>query len=216
MLEHILKIVVKIAAMITHLHRYSCKIEHITHESLNTLPNEFIIIAWHEQIYLTAITGCLTPLTQALVSASKDGDYLCNYLKHFQYKRFIRGSSRNGTFHSIREIIKLKRSKTERIRLSITPDGPLGPAKQIKTGLGALTNSINVPIIPVYIIAKKSWKLSTWDQHIIPKPFTYIVVYYGKAIPANSTDNTIQAALDECNKEGLALLKKKYPSTATE
>ncbi|HJN37245.1 MAG TPA: DUF374 domain-containing protein [Gammaproteobacteria bacterium] len=203
---------IKTVALLSHLHRYTCKIDHLTHSSIDgKLPKELIMIGWHEHILSCAIAD-LKQVDQALISSSKDGDALCTYLKYFGYKTFIRGSARHHKLRSIRNLLALKKS-AKNIRLVITPDGPLGPARKIQAGLGALTKALNVPVIPTCSIVKKSWRLPTWDSHIIPKPFTYILIYYGEPIN-NLSDETLQKALEQCSQEAMALFQQKQASTS--
>jgi lysophospholipid acyltransferase (LPLAT)-like uncharacterized protein len=58
-----------------------------------------------------------------------------------------------------------------------------------------------------HIAVESAWVLNTWDRLIIPKPFSRVLMRFGKLIPVPSDPNDaelsrceaeLQAALDRC------------------
>ena len=114
-----------------------------------------------------------------LVSDSKDGELITRVVHNFGNKT-IRGSSSKGGLKALRSIISTLK---ENHPVAFTPDGPRGPAMVIKEGIIAASRASGVPIIPLYYEATNQWVLNkSWDKHIIPKPFSTIVVSYGEPI----------------------------------
>ena len=113
----------------------------------------------------------------ALVSKSKDGEILSNVLNKWNYK-VVRGSSSKGGKDALNEITQLAKSGNT---IVITPDGPRGPANEIKNGALIISNKSGLPIIPVKITyAKKIILQKSWDKFEIPFPFSVCTVYFGK------------------------------------
>lgn len=105
----------------------------------------------------------------ALVSRSKDGDVLCKVLEKWNYK-VVRGSSSKGSKEAVEELSKCA---NENHSIVITPDGPRGPALELKNGPFIISNLSHIPIIPVKIKyhSKKVFHKS-WDSFELPYPFT--------------------------------------------
>ncbi len=64
----------------------------------------------------------------------------------------------------------------------IAPDGPEGPAYQVKTGIATITRKIDGVILPMAVLPKWHFRLWRWDRAIIPLPFSKMTVTYGEPI----------------------------------
>ena len=112
----------------------------------------------------------------ALVSQSKDGAILSKLLNMWKYE-VVRGSSSKGGKEAVDKLIELVKSGRNAI---ITPDGPRGPAGQIKNGPLIISNKSNVPIIPVRIFYENKKILEkSWDKFEIPFPFSKCIITFG-------------------------------------
>jgi lysophospholipid acyltransferase (LPLAT)-like uncharacterized protein len=72
----------------------------------------------------------------------------------------------------------------------INPDGPNGPSGLIRKGIFHLALKSGLPIIPVRIEASNHFRLSGWDQKLIPLPFGRIKVRILEHIYVTSGDFT--------------------------
>ncbi len=134
-----------------------------------------IFIFWHSKM-LTGWYIFKDKNPAALVSQSKDGEILNNLLKKWKYE-VVRGSSSKGGKDAVDKLIDLVKSGKNAV---ITPDGPRGPAGQIKNGPLIISNKCNVPIIPVNIIYKnKKTLMKSWDKFEIPFPFSECIITFG-------------------------------------
>ena len=112
--------------------------------------------------------------------------------------RAIRGSSSKGGIQALRAIIAVLKKGD---RVAITPDGPRGPALELKDGIIHSARSSGVPIIPFFYASSDQWVLEkSWDRHIIPKPFSTLVASYGepidvKTMAMNKTDEELKTEI---------------------
>ncbi len=67
----------------------------------------------------------------------------------------------------------LKRLK-EGCDVAITPDGPKGPRHSIADGVIALAQKSGVGVSACRVVCKNAWRLNTWDQFEIPRPFSEV------------------------------------------
>lgn len=200
------KILIELCYRLIKIYSYSTKFKVVHHSSFdNKLPDQFVQMMWHQSI-LSLIMESNSPALQMLISTSKDGDYLIELIKKIKKIEPIRGSSRRHTFSAVREMIKLKKSEKP-VRLIITPDGPLGPYKQVKEGLASIITKLDIPIVPCVTISNNHWNLNTWDRHLIPKPRSLNLIYYGKAISPNTSFKELQQALEKTEIEAKNILE---------
>jgi lysophospholipid acyltransferase (LPLAT)-like uncharacterized protein len=61
-----------------------------------------------------------------------------------------------------------------------TPDGPKGPVRIFKPGTVLLAQLTQSPMLPLTYTASRYWQLKTWDEFIIPKPFSRVVIAVGE------------------------------------
>ena len=146
---------------------------------IHNKPSEdknYIFIFWHSQM-LIGWWLFKDRRAAALVSKSKDGDILNRVLLKWNYK-VIRGSSSQGGKEAINDISEFVNKNNSAV---LTPDGPRGPAKEIKNGALIISNRCGLPVIPVKIIYQRKKVLSkSWDKFEIPLPFSKCEVYFGK------------------------------------
>ncbi|MEO8664950.1 MAG: lysophospholipid acyltransferase family protein, partial [Ignavibacteria bacterium] len=137
--------------------------------------SNYIFIFWHSKM-LIGWWLFRKRKSAALVSQSKDGEILNNILERWNY-RIVRGSSSKGGKAALQELTALVKDGYSAV---ITPDGPRGPAKEIKNGALIISMESMVPIIPVRIVysSKKILKKS-WDRFEIPLPFSKCEVHFG-------------------------------------
>jgi lysophospholipid acyltransferase (LPLAT)-like uncharacterized protein len=76
-----------------------------------------------------------------------------------------------------------------------TIDGPRGPRYVAKPGPVLLAKKTGIPISCFYVAVKRAWILNSWDQMIIPKPFSQAAIYGSSPmyVPADATDEQMTA-----------------------
>jgi lysophospholipid acyltransferase (LPLAT)-like uncharacterized protein len=113
-----------------------------------------------------------------LASRSRDGELVARWIRRFGLEP-TRGSSSRGGSEALRRLARLLRSGGEVV---VVPDGPRGPREVLKAGVIALARLSGAPIVPVAVGASRQWRLGSWDEFRIPKPFARCVVRFGEPI----------------------------------
>ena len=149
----------------------------------------FIICAWHHDIYFSTWLLKEMNLT-ALISSSRDGEYINQVLSGFGFKA-VRGSSTRGGIGAMKQLVRcLKEGQS----IAITPDGPQGPIHKVQEGIIALAKMTGAPIIPWRYEDNSCWHLNSWDNHKIPKPFSKISSVFGQPfyIPKSASSSDFE------------------------
>lgn len=130
-----------------------------------------------------------------MVSRSFDGDWIARLVTKLGYRVFRGSASRDGA-KGLLEMVKDKLKGD----LSLTVDGPKGPAEKVKYGVVTLAANAALPIVPITIIAERAWRLGTWDRFMIPKPFSKVTVSCGPYIEVPA-----DVAREDLEKYGLSI-----------
>lgn len=140
----------------------------------------FILAFWHNRFFM-APHGVLNPRSRslALVSYSKDGDYVERTLDRMGFHRPTRGSSSRGANQALRAAIQYL---DDGLVLGVTPDGPRGPCYEAKNGIVLMAKRAGVPIIPFCYNASRKLRFNSWDRFMAPVPCSKLVFVYGDPI----------------------------------
>lgn len=139
-------------------------------------PSRLIGLAWHNRIFFLPMCKYIfrpdLPMS-GLVSASRDGAYLCAFFS-FLGIGAIRGSSKRGGAHAIIQMISALKTTSD---IFITPDGPRGPRYKCKSGFLSVAKESGARILLLRITPSAYWTINrAWDKFILPKPFSKVVV----------------------------------------
>jgi len=189
-----------IARISTTLLFSTCRIEIIGKDIEDTYfagnPGKGLLYAaWHRGlIYLIYYFRNLEFVVMA--SASKDGELAAQATKRHGWIP-VRGSSTRRGSEALREMIPYIEKGH---RSGLTVDAPQGPPYVSKIGIIVLAKRSGVPILPVMWGASRYWQLKSWDQTMIPKPFSRIVFLYSDAlmhIPSDASREDCEAYRQE-------------------
>ena len=114
-------------------------------ENLRYSTGGCIGLAWHNRLlYFPAIIPAESrKRTAAVVSASRDGQYVADLISMFGI-RSLRGSSSRRGANALLDSVKVMRE--ENLNVVFTPDGPRGPRYKIKPGPIMLASLTGAPI----------------------------------------------------------------------
>ena len=171
--------------------------------------NGGILVTWHGRT--------LIPLHRyrnrgywALVSLSKDGDIQAQNFANFGY-RIVRGSTgRGGDRAAVQMLRELKKGGV----LAFTPDGPRGPARKVQPGVVFFARRSGKPIIPLVASASPRKHLTTWDDYLLPAPFSRAAWVFGEPIfvaPDESDEDAcrrVEEALNACEAKAEGMLRQ--------
>ena len=111
-----------------------------------------------------------------LSSDSRDGEFSAAAWRWFGIHA-VRGTASDD---GAKALVRMIRAVKEGWDFGITPDGPRGPRQELKPGVLALARKTGAWVVPVCVGYSRAWRLRTWDQLLIPKPFCRAVVRYGE------------------------------------
>jgi lysophospholipid acyltransferase (LPLAT)-like uncharacterized protein len=177
-------------------------------DGLKKRDQRFIYAFWHQrQVYFTwAHRGVGAAV---LVSRSKDGEMIAETMRLSDIGA-VRGSSSRGGAAAVRQLMEVLQSGLD---IGITPDGPKGPAREVKDGTLFLAQKLGVPIVPITnALSRKVEFKKAWDRFQVPLPFGRAVVAYGEPISVGPDDDLaakaaeLKAALDRITAEADALV----------
>ncbi|TYB34061.1 MAG: lysophospholipid acyltransferase family protein [Flexistipes sinusarabici] len=134
-----------------------------------------VFAIWHGHL-LPLVLYYKNTQTMTIVSKSKDGDIADFFLKKLGYKT-VRGSSSRGGSEALMNAANLMGSGLD---AAVTIDGPKGPKFSVKPGVIYLAKKAGGEIIPVVCSVKWYKKFRSWDNFILPAPFSKINIYFGE------------------------------------
>ncbi|OGR00666.1 MAG: hypothetical protein A2511_05340 [Deltaproteobacteria bacterium RIFOXYD12_FULL_50_9] len=155
----------------------------------DTQGQPFIVAFWHYSIFyilkLKSGRQCV-----AMVSASKDGEYIARILKVMGLE-VVRGSRSKGGLGALKEMVVWL---AKGMNAAIVADGSQGPPRQVQAGAILLSSRSGVPIIPIVWSADRYIAFRSWDRLILPKPFARISMWYGEPllVPAEIKSKDIE------------------------
>ena len=112
-----------------------------------------------------------------LVSPSVDGEMPAMLVRRAG-ACVIRGSSSATGARALRDYYEAIRR--DGISPAITPDGPHGPLRVFKAGAILLSQLSGKPMLPMAFAARHAFKFPTWDQFVLPLPFSSSVLAIGE------------------------------------
>ena len=132
-----------------------------------------VVTLWHGQ--MLPVSWVQRQPTRAMISEHRDGEMMAHIVGMLGIAS-IRGSSSRGGARALLECAKVLRSGAD---VAITPDGPRGPRHSFAPGALVVAYRAQTSIVPVGVHVDRAWRLRSWDQFEIPKPFARVTVVYG-------------------------------------
>jgi len=123
-----------------------------------------------------------------MTSRSFDGEYIARIIERLGFGAVRGSSSRGGTG----ALLGMKSEIERGAAVAFTIDGPRGPRYVAKPGPVALAKATGFPMSAFYVALSDAWVLKTWDEMMIPKPFSRGLVRISRRIPVPSDANDAQ------------------------
>ena len=152
---------------------------------------KMIFCCWHNRLFLGPHILPRNRIINALQSSHSDGMITSTAFK-FLGMNVILGSSNRGGMQAFRQMVKCIQLGES---VAITPDGPKGPKEKVKDGIIKLAQITNSPIIPLVWSTKKFKIINSWDNFVIPMPFSKGVYSFGKPIYIKKKINENELAM---------------------
>lgn len=171
----------------------SCRIEYSSKETLKFIHESekpLICAFWHGRLFPMCFVHPKSKKFYAIISRHLDGEIIARTIAKMGV-RAIRGSTnrmageagktaknRGGT-SVLRESLRVLEQGNN---LAITPDGPRGPARIVKENFFAVAAQKKIPVVPISFSCKSGINLSTWDNFLLPLPFSKISIIFGEIL----------------------------------
>ena len=180
-----------------------CKVE----DPYEIIPvgKTFATITWHNRLLFFPIMfpRHIRKQTCAVISASRDGQYIADLIKWFGL-RAVRGSSSRKGANALAGAFKVIKQENN---VSFTPDGPRGPKYTVGKGAVYLASQTGVKLLPISVNYSRYWQLKSWDNFQIPKPFSKVTLVVGKplAVPPDLSDEELKEWQEKAREALLAI-----------
>jgi lysophospholipid acyltransferase (LPLAT)-like uncharacterized protein len=125
-----------------------------------------IYIFWHEYILFPLYLRGHCNLAM-LLSRHRDAEVLSRVAYHLGFD-FVRGSTKRGGVAALRQLL----AKSRHMHLTITPDGPRGPRRQLAPGAIYLASKLHLPLVLMGYGYDRPWRVGSWDRFAVPRPFS--------------------------------------------
>ena len=154
------------------------------------LTGHYILTLWHGRIFYLFYYLRRHPDYFLLISPSEDGDLLARLASLMGYS-VIRGSSYKKAVPAARSLIKVLRKNQ---RIIIIADGSRGPRCVAQSGSVQLSGITGAPVFAMTFGSKNKMVLNSWDQFVIPMPFTRCILNFSSPIslPRKSSEQSIE------------------------
>ena len=141
--------------------------------------------------------------TLAVISPSRDGQYLSDFISLFGVVALRGSSSKRGAVAQLGAFHAIEEGKN----VVFTPDGPRGPRYKMKNGPIHLASRSGAMLLPIVINYSRYWEVKSWDRFQLPKPFSTITLSIGDAIhvPPELDADGLEKYRDLTEKAMLAL-----------
>ena len=158
-----------------------------------------IYIFWHENILIPLYQRGHCHLAM-LLSQHGDADILARVAHHMGFD-CVRGSTYRGGARAIWELFE----RSRRQHLTITPDGPRGPRRQLAQGPIYLASRLQLPLVVMGFGYDRPWRVNSWDKFAIPRPFSRARAVIGP--PLRLPPDLDRADLEHCRHRVERLLE---------
>ena len=168
------------------------EVNRVAWDTLAASGRGFAVMLWHETL-LPLLWHHRHSGIVIVVSQARDGQYLSDFADSIGY-RLLRGSSSRG---AVGALLGAARELERGATVGLTPDGPRGPRREVKSGVLAAAQRAGVPVIPMYAEVNRAWRLHSWDRFCVPKPFARIRVAYGSPLLIGRGEEQLSAGLEQ-------------------
>ncbi len=171
-----------------------------------------IYVFWHNRLALMFFLKPKNIKVSVVISMHRDGKIIASSGKLFGIN-IIKGSSSQNSIAAMRNIENELRKGNS---IVITPDGPRGPVYCINSNVAKIASKIPLEIIPASYYSNKVKRFNSWDNFILPLPFSKIYFSIGKPVVMpkivsdvniNCVNDFLKSELDRVTKHSEQLVR---------
>lgn len=166
-------------------------------EELKSLDKGVIMCGWHGKSFVPAYV-LRNKGVWVIISHSRDGEIQNRVFSRLGYG-VIRGSTGRGGVRAAVEAIRVLKKGAW---MAITPDGPRGPSGVVQGGVMLMAQKSGAALVPVGVGAKPVWRVRSWDQYMVPRPFARALFLIGEPmfVPEGASEEEVEAIRLELEK----------------
>ncbi len=145
-----------------------------------------IFALWHCHVFFMPMLRLHTrqPVS-VLLSAHRDAQ-IVGVAARMRGVELVAGSSTRGGARAFLQLLQLLRQGRH---VCITPDGPRGPAREVKPGAVHLAQRSGCALVPMGLALTRGRHLRSWDRTLLPLPFGRVVITLGAPLPVVEGDD---------------------------
>ncbi|MDE3060136.1 MAG: lysophospholipid acyltransferase family protein [Pseudomonadota bacterium] len=144
-----------------------------------------LFLFWHGRMMMMLAFTPPGRKMRVLSTPHRDGQLGARVVQQFG-NYTIYGSSARGGRSAAMEIVRALEAGDN---ISITPEGPKGPAQVLQGGAVALARLAGKPIVPVTFSATRFVRFNSWDRFMLALPFGRIALCVGAPIVIAKDDD---------------------------
>ncbi|MDP2193521.1 MAG: lysophospholipid acyltransferase family protein [Alphaproteobacteria bacterium] len=166
--------------LIYHTTRWQM-VGNVKYDQTLQIQRPIIFCCWHQRLFiLPCFWDPKIRTGKALLSSHSDGLLISKILKLFHVESIYGSTTRGGDQAGLKIVRDLRKNNV----IFITPDGPKGPHQCASKGIAHLAFLSKALVVPVSYRTTRHIKLKSWDQFMVPLPFSSGTFVCGEPIDA--------------------------------
>ncbi|MFO8238002.1 MAG: DUF374 domain-containing protein [Prochlorococcaceae cyanobacterium] len=170
-----------------------------------------IYALWHCNVFFLPLLRLHARRPVAVLLSSHRDARIVGVAARMRGVELVEGSSTRGGLGAYLQLLRRLRSGQS---VCITPDGPRGPAKQVKAGVLHLARQSGCAVVPVGLALNRRRRLRSWDRCVLPLPFGRAVLALGRPLYLSSGQVARDGATARAEATALAEALEATSSTA--
>ncbi len=161
-----------------------------------------IFAFWHGRMMMLPAFCPPKHKMHVLISLHRDGKLISQTIGHFG-QATVSGSTSRGGKEAVSEILTLLEAGAN---ISITPDGPRGPAQVAAKGTSGVARLSGKPVLPVVFSSTRAKHFRSWDRFMLALPFGRIIFCIGQPlfIDENADEEASRLRIEKAMNDLLA------------
>ena len=140
-------------------------------EQLIKSGKPFILPFWHSDLLLASSISRNINLhnrTAIMIGLTRVGEIGSRFFEMLGFN-IVRGSQNHRPVEAMEDLLE---ALSQGGIVGFAVDGPSGPAGVVKPGVVICAREAGVPVIPIGFKIYHKWRIGTWDNTVIPMPFS--------------------------------------------
>lgn len=148
-----------------------------------------IYVLWHQYLSSILLLRRYARRPVAVLSSGHRDSRITAVVSRLCHLDVVLGSSTRGAVGGYRQLLRRLLGGRS---ICINPDGPRGPAGQLKPGVLQLARQTGCPMVPVALAASRYHRLRSWDRTLLPLPFSRMVLELGAPLYTDAAADSLE------------------------